>query len=174
MRTTRLLPGALFGVLALSLGGCGLALETPSQTPVETPSPTETAPSTYAWDSACELFLGVDMELLLDEPVDTPYVSKPTRCQMEGSDDHSTAGLDLYITSPGGAADFEYQRQLQGDGEEIAGLGDEAFQVGGYVHVLVGDDEFTLVVVRQSLSHPEVTLADQVAAARVILGNTGW
>jgi hypothetical protein len=38
----------------------------------------------------------------------------------------------------------------------------------------VGDNEFTLVAIRTLVNHPALTLDEQVAAARVILGNTGW
>ncbi len=179
MRSPRLLAAALLGTLVLT--GCDyFTLKAPSETPAATPTstptptPTHTAPSTFAWDSACELFEGVDVEALADEPVGDPYVSKPTRCQMEGSAAHSTAALELYITSPGGASDFEYQKQLQGVSSEISGLGDAAFQSGAYLHVLVGDDELNLVVIRQPLSHDAVTPDEQVAAARIILANTGW
>jgi hypothetical protein len=181
MRTTRLLTAALLGALALA--GCDTTLNTGSpassdpaaaNSPVVTPTPTYVAPSTYAWQSACDLFLGVDAGALIDEPMGTPFVSKPGRCQMAGSTAHSTAALELYITSPGGAADFEYQKQLQGVDHEIAGLGDAAFQSADYVHVLVGDNEFTLVAIRTLVNHPALTLDEQVAAARVILGNTGW
>lgn len=171
MRSTRLFAIVLLGSFAL-VGCDAFTLNAPAATP--SASATYEAPSTYAWDSACELFAGVDAEALIDEPVSDPYVSKPSRCQMEGSTDGSTAALDLYITSPGGAADFEYQKELQGVEAEIPGLGDAAFQTGGYLHVLVGDNGFNLVVVRQSLSHEAVTLAEQVAAARIILANTGW
>lgn len=176
MRTTRLFTVALLGSLALA--GCDTALNTGSPTIVDAavvaPTPTYVAPSTYAWDSACDLFLGVDGAALIDEPVGAPHVSKPGRCQMEGSAEHSTAALELYITSPGGAADFEYQKDLQGVDHEIAGLGDAAFQSADYVHVLVGDHAFTLVAIRTLMDHPALTLDEQVAAARIILGNTGW
>lgn len=181
MRTTRLLTAALLGALALA--GCDTTLNTGSPTafdpsafdpPVVTPSPTYVAPSTYAWQSACDLFLGVDGAALIDEPVGAPFVSKPARCQMEGSTAHSTAALELYITSPGGAADFEYQKTLQGVDHEISGLGDAAFQSADYVHVLVGDNEFTLVAIRTLVNHPALTLDEQAAAARIVLGNTGW
>jgi hypothetical protein len=181
MRTTRLLTAALLGALALA--GCDTTLNTGSPAssdapvvaaPVVTPTPTYVAPSTYAWQSACDLFLGVDGAALIDEPLGTPYVSKPTRCQMEGSTAHSTAALELYITSPGGAADFEYQKKLQGVDHDIAGLGDAAFQSADYVHVLVGDNEFALVSIRTLVDHPALTLDEQVAAARIILANTGW
>jgi hypothetical protein len=163
MRTTRLLTAALLGALALA--GCDTTLNTGSPTafdpsafdpPVVTPSPTYVAPSTYAWQSACDLFLGVDGAALIDEPVGAPFVSK------------------LYIISPGGAADFEYQKKLQGVDHEISGLGDAAFQSADYVHVLVGDNEFTLVAIRTLVDHPALTLDEQVAAARIVLGNTGW
>ena len=176
MRTTRLLAAAVLGALALA--GCDTTLNTGSPTivdaPVVTPTPTYVAPSTYAWQSACDLFLGVDGAALIDEPVGEPYVSKPGRCQMRGSTEHSMAALELYITSPGGAADFEYQKKLQGLDHAIAGLGDAAFQSADYLHVLVGDSEFTLVTIRTADSHPAVTLDEQVAAARIILGNTAW
>jgi hypothetical protein len=172
---------ALFGALALS--GCNTTLNTGSpaasdpaafNTPIVTPTPTYVAPSTYAWQSACDLFLGVDPAALIDEPVGVPFVSKPARCQMAGSTAHSTAALELYIISPGGAADFDYQKKLQGVDHEIAGLGDAAFQSADYVHVLVGDNAFTLVSIRTLVDHPALTLDEQVAAARIILGNTGW
>ena len=173
MRSTRLLAVALLGSLAL-VGCDAFTLNVPSEAPVETPSPTYTAPSTYAWDSACELLQGLDAETLVGEPVGAPYMSKPSRCQAEGSDAQSTGALELYITSPGGAADFEYQKQLKGVDAEIAGLGDAAFQAGGYVHVLVGDNEFNLVVIRSPLRDDPVTRDELVAAARTVLANTGW
>jgi len=40
--------------------------------------------------------------------------------------------------------------------------------------VLVGDNEFILVSIRTPENHPAVTLDEQTAAARTILGNTGW
>lgn len=176
MRTTRLFTLALLGSLALA--GCDTTLNTGSpasvDAPVVTPSPTYVAPSTFAWESACDLFLGVDGAALMDEPVGAPHVSKPTRCQIGGSTDHSTGALELYISSPGGAADFEYQKELQGVDHEITGLGDDAFQSAGYVHVLVGDNSLTLVAIRNLLDHPALTLDEQVAAARIVLGNTGW
>jgi hypothetical protein len=176
MRTTRLLTAALLGSLALA--GCDTTLNTGSPTaidgPVVTPTPTYVAPSTFAWQSACDLFLGVDGAALIDEPLGAPFVSKPARCQMEGSTARSTAALELYIISPGGAADFDYQKKLQGIDNEIAGLGDAAFQSADYIHVLVGDNEFTLVTIRTLVNHPALTLDEQIAAARIILGNTGW
>ncbi len=181
MRTTRLLIAALLGSLALA--GCDTTLNTGSPASSDapgvdalaaSPTPTYVAPSTYAWQSACDLFLGVDAAALIDEPVGAPYVSKPGRCQMEGSTAQSTAALELYITSPGGAADFDYQKKLQGVDQEVSGLGDAAFQSADYLHVLVGDNEFTLVAIRTLVNHPALTLGDQVAAARIILGNTGW
>ena len=173
MRTTRLLTVMLLGSLAL-VGCDAFTLKESSATPAETPSATYTAPSTYAWDSACELLQGIDAEALLDEPVGDAYMSKPSRCQMEGSEAQSTAALELYVTSPGGATDFEYQKRLKGVDNEISGLGDDAFQTGGYVHVLVGDDEFSLVVIRSPLSHDAVALDELVAAARTVLANTRW
>ncbi len=177
MRSTRLLVVVILGSLALA--GCDyFTLKEPSAealaTPITTPTPTYEAPSTYAWDSACELLEGVDPEALVDEPVGDPYVSKPVRCQIETSAGRSTGALELYITSPGGASDFEYQKTLKNVDNEIAGLGDAAFQTGGYLHVLVGDDEFSLVIIREPLSHDAVTLDEQVAAAQIILANTGW
>lgn len=176
MRTTRLFTLALLGSVALA--GCDMSLNTGSpasvDTPIGTPSPTYVAPSTYAWASACDLFLGVDGAALIDEPLGAPHVSKPTRCQIGGSTEHSTGALELYISSPGGAADFEYQKELKGVDHEIAGLGDAAFQSADYVHVLVGDNAFTLVAIRNPLDSSAVRLDEQVAAARVVLGNTGW
>ena len=143
-------------------------------TPSLTPSATDTAPSTYSWQSACDLLVGVDGPTLIDEPLGDPYVSKPGRCQMKGSTAHSTAALELYIVSPGGKADFEYQKQLQGVDNEIPGLGDAAFQAGDYLHVLVGDNEFTLVAIRTLVNHAPLPLDQRVAAARKVLANTGW
>jgi hypothetical protein len=171
MRSTRLLAVVLLGSLAL-VGCDAFELNVPSATP--SPSPTYEGPSTYAWDSACELLQGIDAGTLVDEPVGDPYTSKPSRCQMEGSEAHSTAALELYITSPGGASDFDYQKRLKGVDAEISGLGDAAFQAGGYVHVLVGDNEFNLVVIRSPLSHGAVTRDELVAAARIVLANAGW
>jgi len=176
MRTTRLLAAAVLGVVALA--GCNTTLNLGSPTavafPVVTPTPSYVAPSTFAWQSACALLHGVDGAALIDEPVADPFVSKPTRCQIAGSTPHSTAALELYIVSPGGAADFDYQKKLQGVDNEIPGLGDAAFQSGDYTHVLVGDNEFILVSIRTPENHPAVTLDEQTAAARTILGNTGW
>lgn len=173
MRSTRLSTVMLLGSLAL-VGCDAFTLNVPSEEAAEAPSPTYTAPSTYAWDSACDLLQGVDAEALVDEPLGAPYMSKPSRCQMEGSQAHSTAALELYITSPGGASDFEYQKQLKGVDTEISGLGDAAFQAGGYLHVLVGDSDFNLVVIRSPLSHDAVTRDELVAAARIVLANAGW
>ena len=177
MRSTKLAAASFLGALALS--GCGwTTLKVPSEAPVTSatavPSPTETAPSTYAWNSACELLDGVDLEALAAEPLAAPYEDKPGRCQMQGSGAGSTAAVELYITSPGGAEDFDYQRQLQSVDHEVAGLGDAAFQSGGYIHVLVGDNSFDLVIIRQPLDHADVALSDMVAAARIVLANTGW
>ena len=172
MRSNRLVLLSLLGSLAL--GGCDtFTLNVPSETPSAAPTPTYEAPSTYAWDSACELLQGVDAAALLDEPVGTPYVSRPSRCQMEGSATSSTAAVELYITSPGGAADLDYQKQIKRGGVDVPGLGDAAFQAGGYLHVLVGDNELSLVVIR-SLGHDSVTSAELVGAARTVLANTGW
>jgi len=176
MRKTTLLAAALLGSLAIA--GCDTTLNTgspaSSAAPSVTPTPTYVAPSTFAWQSACDLFQGVDGAALLEEPLGAPFMSKPTQCQLEGSTAHSNASLELYITSPGGAADFDYQKQLQGVDNEVPGLGDAAFQAGGYLHVLVGDNEFTLVAIRDRVNHASVTLDEQVATARVVLANTGW
>ncbi len=176
MRTTKTWTAAVLGSLALA--ACATAPAVSSDPglvpPAFSPSATATAPSTYAWQSACSLLLGIDGPALIDEPLSDPYVSKPGRCQEQGSTAQSTAALELYITSPGGAADFVFQKSLQGADNEIAGLGDAAFQSGDYITVLVGDNEFTLVTIRTLVNHPAITLAEQVAAARTVLGNTGW
>jgi hypothetical protein len=176
MLTTKNLATALLGSLALA--GCAITPITASDPGLVAPSlsqsATATAPSTYAWQSACDLLVGVDGSTLIDEPLGDPYVSKPGRCQMKGSTAHSTAALELYIVSPGGKGDFDYQKTLQGVDNEIAGLGDAAFQSGDYLHVLRGDNEFTLVAIRTLINHPALPLDDRVAAARKVLAHTGW
>lgn len=176
MLTTKNLAASVLGCLALA--GCGLTPVTASDPGVITPSlsqsETATAPSTYAWQSACDLLVGVDGPLLIDEPLGDPYVSKPGRCQIKGSTAHSTAALELYIVSPGGKADFEYQKTLQGVDNTVAGLGDAAFVSGDYLHVLVGDNELTLVAIRTLINHSPLPLDQRVAAARKVLANSGW
>ena len=176
MLTTKNLAASLVGCLALA--GCAITPVAASDPGLLTPSfsqsATATAPSTYAWQSACDLLVGVDGPTLIDEPLGDPYVSKPGRCQMKGSTAHSNAALELYIVSPGGKADFEYQKTLQGVDNTIAGLGDAAFESGDYLHVLVGDNELTLVAIRTLVNHTPLALDQRVAAARKILTNSGW
>ncbi len=160
-------------VACFSLAGCGLQLATPTAT-TASPTPTYTAPSPYAWQSACDLLLGVDIPGLLGEDAATPYVSKGGRCQMTAAAKTSTAALELYITSPGGAEQYDYQEQQQVVDHVVNGLGDAAFQSGGYLHVLVGDSMFTLVAIRDPSRTTEPSLDELVAAGRVILGNTDW
>jgi len=170
MRTT-LAAVALAG--ALSLAGCGLELATPTDS-APAPTPTYTSPSPYAWESACDLFVGLDVVALTGDEMAAPIESKGSRCQLVAKDKRSAASLELYITSPGGADDFAYQQDLQGVDEEIPGLGDAAFVTGDYLNVLVDDNEFSLVVLREPTTHTPPTTSEMVAAARVILGNTGW
>ncbi len=170
MRTLTALGTAV--ACASMLAGCGaLVVATPTEA---SPTPTYTAPSTFAWSSACDLLDGVDVAGLLGEEPAAPTESKGTRCQMAGSTKSSIAVFGLYITSPGGADDFAYQKQLQGVDNEIPGLGDAAFQSGGYLNVLVGDNEISLVVFRGSKASTAPTLAELTAAARTILANAGW
>jgi hypothetical protein len=171
MRRTTLAAAAL--ACAASLAGCGLQLATPTTT-TPAPTPTYTSPSPYAWESACDLLVGVDIVGLVGEKLGPPYESKGGRCQLAAAKAGSAASLELYITSPGGADDFAYQKDLQGVDEEISGLGDDAFISGDYLNALVGDNEISLVVEREPSTHLPPTTDEVVAAARVILDNTGW
>lgn len=162
---------------ACTPGGTALRTEAPApaaSTSTRAPDPSATLTSPFPWDSACDLLDGIDLDALLDEPAGEPSVSNPWRCEVSPTTPGSTGVVDLDITSPGGADDYAFQRERQTEGEEVGGLGDTAYLAGDYLHVLVGDQEFSLVVIRQPIDHDPLPEGDRTDAGRQVLANTGW
>jgi hypothetical protein len=106
---------------------------------------------------ACSLISKAEAEeavgLTFQDPESTPYnpVSKSSECKFQTTDTSSgiasAGGLQVRaerLSNP--AANFAGLRELLGEGEEVSGVGDEAFYVASQLFVLSGTHQVHVTV----------------------------
>jgi hypothetical protein len=119
----------------------------------------------------CALVEGVDADAVLNEPAGEP-VEAGAFCRIEAADAESTGFLAVSLRDAGA---YDQQLDLLGSDREVAGLGDEAFQSGGFLVIRSGD----VTVLVQTVRHPlndgfgDFTDADFELLAAQVLANAG-
>jgi hypothetical protein len=121
----------------------------------------------------CALLAGVDLTGLLAEKPAEPEGSTVS-CTVRAADESSHARLDLTVHVTGGADAYEQMSELLGTDAPVDGLGDEAIRTGSRILARSGDSSFSVQVVRNASTAPQLEGVDLVPVAFAIADVAGW
>lgn len=166
------IPLSLLAVLLLA--GCASPTPPPTEVPIEAEVPVDPAPDAPAVEvDSCAALEGVDLAMLLGEPVGE--VQTGSTCRVSAESAMSAASIVVSVYPTGGEHSMRMQRDLL-DVTSEPDLGDEAFladtALAKGLDIRVADQHVSLRV-HQQVDGP-ISDDEFVAVGETVLANLGW